>query len=149
MASTVGPGNVWPSANPVQPLTDCFAGSGCGGILYEGGIGTFIVLLLALGGGCALLAGRSVASGWRPAWFTVPYGVLLAAAVRYLHYGLLRGTLLSPYYFVIDAAILILLGYLGYRGTMASQIVRQYPWLYQRSGPLSWTANTDAAGHSG
>jgi hypothetical protein len=30
------------------------------------------------------------------------------------------------------------IGLLGYRTTRARQMTRQYPWLYERTGLLSW-----------
>jgi len=33
---------------------------------------------------------------------------------------------------------LFIVGLLAWRATRASQMVRQYPWLYTRAGPLQW-----------
>ena len=90
------------------------------------------------------MAGRSVARGWEPEWLAIAYGLLLTFAVRFLHFGLLKGTLMSPYYFIIDATVLMLLALAGYRFTRAAQMATQYPWLYRRDGPFSWS--TVAAG---
>jgi len=34
--------------------------------------------------------------------------------------------------------IFLAVGLIGWRATRASQMVRQYPWLYTRAGPLGW-----------
>jgi hypothetical protein len=34
--------------------------------------------------------------------------------------------------------VLLVACFIGYRTTLARQMVRQYPWLYESSGPLSW-----------
>ncbi len=138
--STVGTGDVWPAHGILQPLTDCTSGVGCAGLFFEGSPWIFVILTLIIGGGCALMAGRSVALGWGQPGGAFGYGALLACAVRFLHFGLLRGTLLSPYYFVIDASVLMLLAFAGYSYTRASQMTRQYPWKFKRNGPFGWTA---------
>jgi len=146
--STVGEGNVWPLGGPLQPLSDCATGAGCSPVLFEGSPWIFVILVLIIGGGCAIMSGRSLARGWAPPWLAAVYGLLLAFAVRFLHFGLLRGTLLSPYYFALEAVVLILLAVAGYLFTRASQMATQYPWLYRRSGPFGWTPieNTAVAG---
>ena len=138
--SSVGEGDIWPAHGAFQPLADCFAGTTCRPLLFEGSPWIFFILLLIIGGGCAYMAGRSLAVGWQPAGIAVIYGLLLACAVRFLHFGLLRGTLLSPWYFAINALVLIAIGLAGYRYTRAGQMATQYPWLYRRFGPFGWTA---------
>ena len=79
-------------------------------------------------------------------------GVLvLGAAVRFMHFALFEGTLLSPHYYLVDTAICLIFGWLGYRATRAGQMVTQYGWLYDRSGWLEWRPKTrpNAANKSG
>ena len=64
--------------------------------------------------------------------------MLLGCAVRFIHFALAHDPLLAPPAFLIDLAVLAVVGALGFRATRAAQIARQYPWLYRRSGPLSW-----------
>ena len=64
------------------------------------------------------------------------------AALRFFHYALFNGELLSLHYFITDTAVLIACTLLGYRLTMVNQMVNQYPWAYERSGPLSWRAKS-------
>lgn len=102
------------------------------------------MLTVVLGGGAAWMAGRSLAQGWRPIWLVAFYMALFAFAVRFFHYALGGGSLLSPHYYLADAAILIGSGLLSYQVARASQMVSQYPWLYRRTSPLTWTLRDGA-----
>ncbi len=100
------------------------------GFLYEGdGLGSFLLVTVLLGGGAAWLAGRAIAQTWRPWWSIVAYMLILGLAVRFFHYALFTGTLLSPYYYAVDTVILILMATLGFRGTRDAQMARQYGFL--------------------
>ncbi|HML08405.1 MAG TPA: hypothetical protein VK430_09815 [Xanthobacteraceae bacterium] len=91
-----------------------------------------------LGGGAAWLSGRAIARAWRPPWQVAVATLLLGAAARFIHFALFQGELLSVASYGCDALIFLIVGLLAWRTTRASQMVRQYPWLYARSGPLSW-----------
>jgi hypothetical protein len=91
-----------------------------------------------LGGGAAWLAGRAIAGTWRPAWHMVGYMALLGAAIRFVHFALFDAELLSPLSYLADTLYVVLLGLLAWRVTRAGQMARQYPWLYERTGPFSW-----------
>jgi len=108
------------------------------GLIFERGIIDFLLITCFLGGGAAYLTGRAVALTWRPVVYLVVYLFLLTCAVRFIHYALFEGTLLSVYFFVVDAVVLLALGWLGFRMTRAGQMAGQYSWLYRRSSPLSW-----------
>jgi hypothetical protein len=97
-----------------------------------------LFVTVILGGGAACLAGRAIAGTWRPFWHAVGAMLILAAGVRFVHYALFEATLLSPASYMADAAFLLLVGCLAWRFTLAGKMVRQYDWLYERSGPLSW-----------
>jgi hypothetical protein len=64
--------------------------------------------------------------------------LLLAAAARFFHFALFQGQLLSAASFACDASIFVVVGLVAWRTTRASLMVRQYPWLYARTGPLTW-----------
>ena len=49
-----------------------------------------------LGGGASALAGRAIATTWRPWWQVVAYGFILGIAVRFIHFSVFNGTLVSP-----------------------------------------------------
>jgi hypothetical protein len=107
-------------------------------LFIENSPGVFLFLTVILGGGAAFQAGRAMAGKWRAVWLTAFYMVLLGCAVRFLHFALFEGELLSLHYFITDTLVLILAAMLGYRLTRVRQMTSQYPWLYERSGPLSW-----------
>jgi hypothetical protein len=75
----------------------------------------------------------------------VVYILLLAAAVRFIHYALFGGTLLSLQYYLFDLAVLLCLAGLGFQVTRAGQMSGQYSWLYRRAGGLSWRTRADTA----
>ena len=91
-----------------------------------------------LGGGAAALAGRAIALTWRPWWQIVAYMLLLACAVRFIHFALFGGTLLSLHYYVVDSVVCLGLGFLGFRTARVAQMVTQYRWINQPDGPLRW-----------
>lgn len=109
------------------------------GILYEEThVGLFLLVTIIMGGGAAWLASRAIASTWRPWWHVVFYMFLLGAGLRFAHYALFHGTLLSLHYYAIDTAVCLIFGLLGFRFTRTRQMVTQYHWINRRQGPLSW-----------
>ena len=110
------------------------------GLLWENSPSAFVVLTCILGGGAAWMTGRAMARGWRPAARVALYMALLAIAVRFFHFALAEGTLLSLRYYLTDAAVLIGLGLVSFRIARVTQMVTQYPWLYRRIGPFGWRA---------
>ncbi len=98
----------------------------------------FLCLTLILGGGAAFMAGRALALGWKPLWMLVAYMIPFTAGVRFLHFALYEAQLSSLQYFITHGVLLAGFALLGYRLTRVDQMVSQYPWLYERSGPLSW-----------
>jgi hypothetical protein len=104
----------------------------------------FLLITLLLGGGAAYLVGRAVAQTWRPLAFLAGYLVLLDCAVRFIHFALAGDVLVAPGSFLVDLAVLGVLGGLGFRITRVNQISRQYPWLFRRTGPLTWSRRDDA-----
>jgi hypothetical protein len=107
--------------------------------LYSGESILHVVLVTGvLGGGAAWLSGRAIARAWHAPWQVVVAAFLLAAAARFFHFALFQGELLSPQSYGCDTLILLVLGMTAWRATHAGQMVRQYPWLYTRAGPLGW-----------
>lgn len=98
----------------------------------------FFFVSVVIGGGAAYLSGRGQAMKWRPVPMTLLYMIPLAAAVRFFHYALFKGELLSPHYFLVDLVVLACFALLGYRKTMTDKMVSQYPWLYERASLVSW-----------
>ena len=107
--------------------------------LYSGEtLGHVLFVTGFLGCGAAWLTGRAMAQTWRPPWKVALAMVPLAAAARFIHFALFQGTLLSAASYACDLSIFLIVGLLAWRATRATQMVRQYPWLYARSGPLTW-----------
>lgn len=104
----------------------------------EGSIGVFLLVTIILGGGAAWLSGRAIAQTWRPIWQVFVYSIALGFAVRFIHYSLFGGTLLSLHYYAVDTAICMIVGYLGFRTARVTQMVTQYRWVNRPAGPLRW-----------
>jgi hypothetical protein len=113
------------------------------GILYEEDyIGLFLLVTVFLGGGAAWLAGRAIASTWRPWWHVLGYMLILGASVRFMHFALFEGTLLSPHYYAVDTVVCLIFGFLGFHMTRVTQMTTQYGWINERKGFLRWTQRT-------
>jgi len=107
--------------------------------LYEeGSFGVFVLVSIVLGGGAAWLSGRAIASTWRAWWHVAAYMLVLSIAVRFFHFALFGGTFLSLHYYLVDSAVCLTLGFLGYRSTRTAQMVTQYRWINARSGAFAW-----------
>jgi hypothetical protein len=102
----------------------------------------FFIMTVVIGGGLAFLSGRSLATRWRPVGMAVFFMVPLGAALRFFHYALFSGDLLSVHFFLTDTAVLVAGALLGYRLTRVRQMVTQYPWAYERAGPLAYRAKS-------
>ena len=105
-------------------------------ILYEeDSFGVFVLVTVILGGGAAALSGRAIAATWRPWGQVVAYSFILGAVVRFFHFALFGGTLLSLHYYLVDSAVCMAFGLLGFRAARAAQMVTQYRWLNVRGRP--------------
>ena len=107
-----------------------------------------LFVTLVLGAGCALLAGRAIALTWRSIWIAVIAMVPMGMAVRFVHFALFNETLLQPKTYIVETAILIVVACLSFQRTRASQMVKQYYWLYEPNGPLGWRLRQDAPANS-
>jgi hypothetical protein len=104
----------------------------------EPSLGVFLLLTVLIGGGAAWLAGRALAATWRPWWHTALYMLLLSASVRFLHFALFESKFLSLHYYLVDYAVCLGFGLLGFRLTRVEQMVTRYGWINQRVGLLHW-----------
>jgi hypothetical protein len=104
----------------------------------EQSLGVFFLVSVCMGGGAAWLAGRAIAATWRPWWHIALYTLLLTLAVRFLHYALFDSAFLSLYYYLVDYAVCLAFGLLGFRLMRVSQMVTRYGWINQRTGMLRW-----------
>lgn len=110
-----------------------------------GGSPASFLALIVLFSGAAVAMGRALARNWRPLWQVLLYAVLLALSDRFLIYALFGGALLSASGFAVTLVILLLVAGLAYRASEARLMVRQYPWLYERAGALSWRQKRENA----
>jgi hypothetical protein len=100
-------------------------------------LGVFIGLTVIIIGGAAIMTGRALADGWKPAWQAVFACFGLALADRFLVYALFGGQLLSLSGFIIDFLVITALALVAHRLTLVHKMVAQYPWRYERQS--LWT----------
>lgn len=105
-----------------------------------------LLVTCLIGGGAAWATGRALADSWRPFWQVVLYILLLGAGIRFAHFALFRGELLSLASYLADTVFLIAVGGLAWRLTRARRMVTQYRWLYERTGPFTWRERTEPGG---
>jgi hypothetical protein len=103
----------------------------------ENALQAFFVTCL-IGGFAAWATGRAMADTWRSFAHAGFYLLLLGAAIRFVHFALFQGELFSLPAYLADTAFLLTVGGFAWRLTRARRMVRQYRWLYERAGPLSW-----------
>jgi hypothetical protein len=109
------------------------------GILYEEhSAWLFILVTVVMGGAAAWQMGRAIAQTWRPFAVLPVYVALLNLGVRFVHYAMFAGTLLSPYYYLIDFVVLMIASAIGWRMQRAQQMRTQYSFAFEGAGPLSW-----------
>ena len=104
----------------------------------EQSLGIFFLVTVCMGGGAAWLAGRAIAATWRPWWHIALYMGLLSIAVRFLHFALFESKFLSLHYYLVDYAVCLTFGLLGFRLMRVKQMVARYSWINQRAGLLRW-----------
>ena len=98
----------------------------------------FLGLTVVIIGGAGFLTGQALARGWRSMWQVLPYAGLLGLADRFLSYALFDLPLLSLGGYLAGTAVILVLSLTAYRTTQVAKMVSQYPWLYERVGPLAW-----------
>jgi hypothetical protein len=111
-------------------------------LIAEGNFWVWVVLTVILGGGASFLAGRAIAGGWQPIGRVIASMIPMGIAIRFLHFALFGGQLTSLHYLIVDTLVMIGAALLGYQMTKASKMVSQYPWLYEKAGPLGWKSKT-------
>jgi hypothetical protein len=109
----------------------------------ERSLGVFVLVTVVMGGGAAWLAGRATAAAWRPWWHLVGFMLILALAVRFIHFAVFDSKLLSLHYYLVDAAVCLLFGWLGFRLMRATQMATRYSWINERAGPFRWRRRGD------
>lgn len=102
------------------------------------GLWIFVLVTLIMGGAAAIAAGRAVADSWSHPNIVALYAALLAAAVRFIQYAVFNQPLLSLPTYLIDVAVLLFVADLAFRHRRTTQMVRQYPWVYEKTSPVTW-----------
>jgi hypothetical protein len=98
----------------------------------------FIGLTVIITGGAAIMTGRALADGWKPAWMVVAACFGLGLADRFLVYALFEGELLSLSGFLIHFAVIAALALLAWRITAVRKMATQYPWRYERTSLFAY-----------
>lgn len=111
----------------------------------ENSLGVFFLVSVVMGGGAAWLAGRAIAQTWRPWWHVVLYMFVLALAVRFIHFALFNSAFLALHYYLVDLAVCIGSGLVGFRLMRVRQMVTRYGWLNERSGLFGWRRRVPSA----
>jgi hypothetical protein len=101
-------------------------------------LGEFLGVTVVLFGFTAFLMGQAVAETWRPVGQNVAFGLLLALGNHFIDCSLFEKDWTSVTHYLLDAVWIIVVALFAYRLTLARKMVAQYPWLYVRSGLLSW-----------
>jgi hypothetical protein len=105
--------------------------------------GPFLIVL-AVFVPLAYATGQGVASRWEPRGLVIVYCILLAATERFTDFALAEGHAFAPVGCAMVAVVLCAVGLLAWQLTLVGMMVRQYPWLYERSGPLNWRSKSSA-----
>jgi hypothetical protein len=98
----------------------------------------FFAVTVVIIGFAAYMTGQALANTWGVFWQVLVYCALLGCASRFLIFSLFDGKLLSLSGYVIDVAVLMIIGAFAFRLTRARKMVTQYPWLYERVGVFGW-----------
>jgi hypothetical protein len=107
-------------------------------------LGVFVGLTVIIIGGAAIMTGRALADGWKPAWQVVAACFGLALADRFLVYALFGGELLSLSGFIIDFVAITALALIAHRLTLVHKMVAQYPWRYERESLWTYREKSEA-----
>ena len=111
------------------------------GLFFESDSGVRYLLrflVLIIGFWTAWRSGRAAAEGWNGYTTVVVYTLLLGVAMRFLHYALFQGPFISPFYYIIDVAILLVFSSAGFRIRRTRQMVQNYYWLYEPTSAFSF-----------
>jgi hypothetical protein len=126
------------------------------GIVFYFDVATLIVISVILFGFLGYMTGANAARNWKSPGLLAFFCGLLAVGERFMAHTIVW----DRFYLLVDifwteedglsiafdayvfVAFVICLGFafLAYYSTRASLMVRQYPWLYERTGPFGWRA---------
>ena len=102
------------------------------------GLLSFAILTL-LGSAAAWAVGGAFAKSWSPLWLIAPAAAVLSAAVRFLHFSLFQEELFSLHFYAVILVVTLVVSWISYKATRATQMATQYSWASAQSG-LGWRA---------
>lgn len=103
----------------------------------------FLLVTVVMGGMAAYATGKAIATTWRPRWQLVVYGLLIAAAVRFIHFALFHEPFIAPRSYVVDLVVLMAAAFAGFQIARRRQMHEQYDWLARDSAtPVVRRANS-------
>lgn len=111
------------------------------GLFFESDSGVRYILrglVVLLGFWTAWRTGRSVADSWENYPRVVVYTLLLGLVMRFMHYALFAGPMLSGFYYLMDVVVLLVFATVGFRMRRTDQMVNNYYWLYDRTSSFSY-----------
>lgn len=118
-------------------------------LIGEESLLAFLLVTVAIGGGAGFLTGRAIAATWRPWWHVVAFACLLGGAVRFLHFSLFREVMITPHSYVLDTAVCMIFGLIGFRLMRVAQMAGSYRWINERAGLFWWRRRTGKPSESG
>ncbi len=98
--------------------------------------GEYVFVLLCMA--AAWMIGKSTSTDWKGLPVLVGYVLVLGLGARFLHFALYQAQFVSLSRYLVDTAVLLAVGFLGYRFTRTNQMTRQYHWLYEKASPFTW-----------
>jgi hypothetical protein len=101
-------------------------------------LGVVLLFNFVLVGPASFAAGQGVAITWRPLRQLVLYRAWISGGLMCFDHALTGGELWSVGGFFLSWVVQLAIAAFAYRLTRARQMVRQYPWLYERKGLLGW-----------
>ncbi len=102
-------------------------------------LGIVLLFNFVLAGPASFAAGHGMAITWRAvASARALFGASFRMGLRFFDYALAGGELWSIGGFLLGWVVQFAIAAFAYRLTRARQMVRQYPWLYERKGLLGW-----------
>ena len=113
-------------------------------IFEENSFGVFLLVTIMIGGGAAWMSGRAIARTWQTRLRLIVYTLILAFGVRFLHFALFGGHLLTIHYYIVDLSVLLIFGLLGFQYQRAEQMTRQYRWIYEKTSLFTWRERANA-----
>jgi drug/metabolite transporter (DMT)-like permease len=101
---------------------------------YDASPWVFLLCTIVLGGAAAFVTGKAIAETWRPFWQVIAYLMCLGLVVRFIQFALFQERLLSARNYLVDIAVLIACGVVGYLIARRRQMATQYGWSATKHG---------------